>query len=278
MGVSPSVFSLEYLIKSVGTAGFPTVIDVRRPDVFEKAKDIIPTAIWRDHRKAASWGAEFADAPGPLVVYCAHGDQVSHSAVALLRADGIDARSLDGGIEAYQAAGGPLVRKSALPAGSGAAPTRWVTRERPKIDRIACPWLIRRFIDRDATFHFVPNDWVRQVGEEIGAIPFDIPDTPFSHVGELCSFDAFLAHFGLSDPALRRLADIVRGADTARLDLAPQAAGLLAMSLGLAALNDDDLAMLDQGMTLYDALYAWCRFAVAETHDWQPDRLAVRQS
>lgn len=270
MGVQMTNFSAENLIGSVGTAAFPTVIDVRRAEVFEKAQDIIPNAEWRDHRQAAAWGAEFAGVQGPVVVYCAHGHQVSLSAVTLLRAAGIDARSLDGGIEAYRAAGGPLIRKSALPAGTA---SRWITRERPKIDRIACPWLIRRFIDRHATFHFVASDWVRQAGAEIGAIPFDIPETQFSHVGELCSFDAFLVHFGLSDPALQRLAGIVRGADTARLDLAPQAAGLLAMSLGLAALHDDDLAMLEQGMILYDALYAWCRHAAGETHDWQPGRM-----
>ena len=275
MGVTVATISPENLIESVGTAVFPTVIDVRRLEVFEKAQDIIPTAQWRDHRQAATWGAEFAGVQGPVIVYCVHGHQVSLSAVTLLRAAGIDARRLDGGIEAYRAAGGPLVHKSALSAGTA---SRWITRERPKIDRIACPWLIRRFIDRHATFHFVASDWVRQTGEEIGAIPFDIPDTQFSHVGELCSFDAFLANFGLSDPALLRLAGIVRGADTARLDLAPQAAGLLAMSLGLAALHDDDLAMLEQGMILYDALYAWCRHAAGESHDWQPDRMKPAQS
>jgi rhodanese-related sulfurtransferase len=282
MGVSKTTISPENLIESVGTAAFPTVIDVRRAEVFEKAADIIPTAQWRDHRQAAAWGTEIAGEPGgsqdPVIVYCVHGHQVSLSAVTLLRTDGIDARALEGGIEAYRAAGGPLIRKSALAASSGHGPSRWITRERPKIDRIACPWLIRRFIDRQATFHFVASDWVRQAGEEIGAIPFDIPDTEFSHVGELCSFDAFLTHFGLSDPALRHLAGIVRGADTARLDLAPQSAGLLAMSLGLAALHDDDLAMLEQGMIVYDALYAWCRYAAGETHDWQPDRMKAARS
>ena len=278
MGVSMIAISPKNLIESVGTASFPIVIDVRRAEVFEKAQDIIPTAQWRDHRQAADWGAELAGCPGPVIVYCVHGHQVSLSAVTLLRAAGIDARILDGGIETYRAAGGPLIHKSALVKKTSEGPSRWITRERPKIDRIACPWLIRRFIDRQATFHFVASDWVRQAGEEIGAIPFDIPETQFSHVGELCSFDAFLAHFGLSDPALQRLAGIVRGADTSRLDLAPQSAGLLAMSLGLSALHDDDLAMLEQGMILYDALYAWCRHAVGEGHDWQPDRMKPAKS
>jgi rhodanese-related sulfurtransferase len=266
MGDSTTVISPEKLIESVGTAAFPIVFDVRRQEVFADSDIIIPTARWRDHGEAAAWGAGLT-AAGPVVVYCVHGHQVSQSAMTVLRAAGIDARTLDGGIEAYRAAGGPLIRKAALPAGQ---PSRWVTRARPKIDRIACPWFVRRFVDRDATFHFVASDWVGPVAEEIGAIPFDIPETAFSHVGELCSFDAFLAHFGVVDPALARLATIVRGADTARLDLAPQAAGLLAMSLGLAALHKDDLTLLEHGMTLYDALYGWCRFAADETHDWRP--------
>ncbi|HEX9791012.1 MAG TPA: chromate resistance protein ChrB domain-containing protein, partial [Kiloniellales bacterium] len=179
MGVSMIAISPKNLIESVGTASFPIVIDVRRAEVFEKAQDIIPTAQWRDHRQAVDWGAELAGCPGPVIVYCVHGHQVSLSAVTLLRAAGIDARILDGGIETYRAAGGPLIHKSALVKKTSEGPSRWITRERPKIDRIACPWLIRRFIDRQATFHFVASDWVRQAGEEIGAIPFDIPETQF---------------------------------------------------------------------------------------------------
>jgi len=136
---------------------------------------------------------------------------------------------------------------------------KWVTRERPKIDRIACPWLIARFIDPDAELIYVPADRVLDVAQETGALPYDVPGVELSHVGELCSFDAFLTQYGLSDPALQRLAVIVRAADTARLDLAPQAAGLLAVSLGLARLYRDDHDMLAQGMRIYDALYAWCQ-------------------
>jgi hypothetical protein len=136
---------------------------------------------------------------------------------------------------------------------------KWVTRERPKIDRIACPWLIARFIDAEAEFFYVPADRVLDVAQETGALPYDVPGVELSHIGELCSFDAFLTQYGLSDPALQRLAVIVRAADTARLDLAPQAAGLLAISLGLARLYRDDQTMLAQGMLIYDALYAWCQ-------------------
>lgn len=147
---------------------------------------------------------------------------------------------------------------------------KWVTRERPKIDRIACPWLVARFIDRDAEFLYVPAADVRAVAEKTGAIPYDIPGVEYGHVGELCSFDAFLRIHELSDPALHALAVIVRGADTARLDLAPQCAGLLAQSLGLSALYADDHVMLEHGMRMYDAYYAWLKQARDETHAWAP--------
>jgi len=148
---------------------------------------------------------------------------------------------------------------------------KWVTRERPKIDRIACPWLIARFIDEQPEFLFVAGDQVLKVAEATGAIPFDVQGVELSHIGELCSFDAFLEKYDLSDPALHELAPIVRGADTGRLDLAPQAAGLLALSLGLAALFKDDREMLRHGMVMYDALYAWLTKARDETHGWPPE-------
>ncbi|MFM0005173.1 MULTISPECIES: chromate resistance protein ChrB domain-containing protein [Paraburkholderia] len=147
---------------------------------------------------------------------------------------------------------------------------KWITRERPKIDRIACPWLVQRFIDKSPEFLFVPADQVLAVAELEGAIPFDIPGVKLTHVGELCSFDTFLAEYQLSDPALAALAVIVRGADTARLDLAPQAAGLLALSLGLSRIFENDHEMLSHGMVMYDALYAWCRDFQSEKHDWPP--------
>ena len=152
---------------------------------------------------------------------------------------------------------------------------KWVTRERPKIDRIACPWLVARFIDRDPEFLFVPPGEVLAVARDGAAIPYDVPNVELSHVGELCSFDAFLSKYGLNDPALAELAVIVRGADTARPDLAPQAAGLLAVSLGLSHLYHDDYEMLKHGMVIYDALYAWCRHARGETHTWDPAALGA---
>ena len=147
---------------------------------------------------------------------------------------------------------------------------KWITRERPKIDRIACPWLIARFIDDTPEFLYVPATDVLTQATQTGAIPYDIPNVELSHVGELCSFDAFLKKYQLTDPALQQLAVIVRGADTAKLDLAPQAAGLLAISLGLSHQFQDDHEMLQQGMVMYDAMYQWCKACQQETHGWPP--------
>ena len=147
---------------------------------------------------------------------------------------------------------------------------KWVTRARPKIDRIACPWLIARFIDQEPEFLYVPAAQVLETAERTSAIPYDIPGVEMSHVGELCSFDAFLAKYKLDDPALQQLAVIVRGADTSRLDLSPQSAGLYALSLGLSQTFSDDHEMLQHGMVMYDALYAWCRNCKDEQHNWPP--------
>jgi hypothetical protein len=152
---------------------------------------------------------------------------------------------------------------------------KWITRERPKIDRVACPWLIARFIDSEPEFLFAPTSDVRRVAAETGATPYDVEGVELSHDGELCSFDAFLTKYSLSDKgALRDLAVIVRGADTARLQLAPQCAGLLAISLGLSRLFTDDQEQLRHGLVIYDALYAWLREAREETHTWNPQRAA----
>ena len=187
---------------------------------------------------------------------------------AWLRNQGISALTLDGGFEAWRSGGNLLTRAASIPSGDAGGWTIWVTRERPKIDRIACPWLIRRFVDPDAAFLFVEASQVASVAERFAATPFDIEGVFWSHRGETCTFDTMLTEFGLKSAALDRLADIVRGADTARLDLAPQASGFLATSLGLSQLFDDDLAQLEAGMTLYDAMYLWCRDASSETHNW----------
>lgn len=174
-------------------------------------------------------------------------------------------RVLEGGIdEGWKAGGGELAGKPRE------ASTRWVTRERPKIDRIACPWLISRFIDRDAEFLYVPATEVKTVAAARQAVPYDVPDVTYSHDGDLCSFDAFMQRHHLHDSALDRLALIVRGADTAKLDLAPQSPGLVALSLGLSRLFSDDHEMLRHGMVMYDALYLWCKQGQDELHTWNP--------
>src|SRR5688500_11859210 len=246
MSKSPNSISAEDLVELVGTAACPPLVDVRRDEVFRAADAMIPAAAWRDHRQAADWAGEFTGAEP--VVYCAHGHNVSELAAALLRQSGVHARILAGGFAAYVAAGGPTIRRTDWHDPTQARPSRWVTRARPKIDRIACPWLIRRFIDRDAEIHYVTAEWVRDVAAEMGAIPFDVPDVEFSHVGERCSFDTFLDRFGLDAPGLGDLAVIVRAADTDRHQLSPQAPGLLAVSLGLSIAYGDDHAQLEAGM------------------------------
>ena len=191
---------------------------------------------------------------------------MSQGAAQALNERGISAQFLEGGIAHWAEDGGAVTAK---PAG---AHSRWVTRERPKIDRIACPWLISRFIEREAEFLYVPTADVRRVAAERGATAYDVPDVQFTHDGDQCSFDAFVKTYRLgSDPALAQLATIVRGADTGNLALAPQASGLLAVSLGLSRLYADDLQMLQQGMIVYDALYLWCKEGQSETHTWNPD-------
>lgn len=147
-------------------------------------------------------------------------------------------------------------------------PSRWITREHPKIDRIACPWLVLRFIDANAEFFYVPTADVFDEARRLNAIAYDIPGAPISHEGELCSFDTLKTAFGLHDPGLATMARIVRGADTARLDLTPQSAGLLAFSLGLSRMHADDHGMLAAALPLYDALYAWCKWEQGESHNW----------
>lgn len=217
---------------------------------------------------------EFAAAAGPgqVIVYCVHGREVGEQAAAELRAAGWRARYLQGGIDGLVERGLPTLRKRPDLGVTGERPSRWVTRERPKIDRIACPWLVRRFIDPAAEFFYAPPARVFDEAKRLGAVAYDIPGGAITHEGELCSFDTLLAAFDLQEPALLALARIVRGADTDRLDLAPQSAGLKAFSLGLSRLHAaDDHAMLEAAMPLYDALYAWCRCAQGEPHSWNPD-------
>jgi rhodanese-related sulfurtransferase len=255
--------SVSQLRSEIAGRSPPIVIDVRRRPAFLGADRMISGALRREPDQVREWAKSLPKASA-VVVYCVHGHEVSQSAAAALSEAGIAARYLDGGLEGWKEAEGPLDAKPK----SGS--TRWVTRERPKIDRIACPWLIARFVDGSAEFHYVPPKEVLQAAKERDAVPYDIPDVPFSHEGELCSFDAFLKHYRLADPALQELAVIVRGADTARLELAPQAPGLAAISLGLSRNYGDDHEMLKHGMVMYDALYTWCKEGKEEVHTWNP--------
>lgn len=267
MGVSANTISPAELVSVIGTPRCPLIFDVRRAETFAACDRVIASARWRDHRAASAWRRSLP-AGAEVVVYCSQGHQVSRAAAALLGAEGARVRVLEGGLEGYVAAGGPTVRRLPGLDLAGDAPSRWVTRERPKIDRVACPWLLRRFVDRDARIFYVAAEWVKDTAIELDATPFDIEGVEYSHRGDMCSFDTMLDAFAIDHAPLRHLARIVRGADTARLDLEPQAAGLLAISLGLSAMHADDLDMLESALAVYDALYAWCRFAVAETHNW----------
>ena len=244
----------------------PLLIDVRRAAAYAESRAVLPGALRRDPERVHEWASGLPRA-AQLVVYCVHGHQVSQGVARALNASGRPARYLEGGIAHWAEEGRALQSKPAD------AATRWVTRERPKIDRIACPWLIRRFIDPDAEFLYVPQDQVGAAAAAREAIAYDVPDVAFTHQGERCSFDAFLRAYRLADPALEQLARIVRGADTGALHLAPQSAGLLAVSLGLSRLHADDQVMLEHGMTVYDALYAWCREGQGESHTWNPEAL-----
>ena len=261
--------SAKDLWNSIATRDAPQIVDVRRRDVFDQSVQLLPGAVWRDAGKTAQWAVEI-DHARPIVVACKAGHEMSQTAVAQLRAGGFDARVLEGGYQAWGDAKLPLVAKAELERFTLTRPSLWVTRRRPKIDRIACPWLIRRFLDGQARILFVDPNEVVNVARESGGVPFDIKDVELSHEGERCSFDTMLRLFGLeSEPSLARLALIVRGADTARPDIAAEAAGLHAISLGLSALaGDDDHGLLERGFMVYDALFAWLRFAADERHNW----------
>ncbi len=249
--------SSQQLYRHLGTASAPALVDVRRQDGFDKDDRLIIGALRRLPDELEHWRNDFS-ASRPIVVYCNHGREVSQGVAAALRGGGVDAVYLDGGIGGWKEMGLPTRRKR------DTSENKWVTREHPKIDRIACPWLISRFIKPDAEFIYVPPNDVADVAAKIGGTPYDIKNVQFGHVGERCSFDAILNFYDIHDPALDRLATIVRGADTSRPDLRPQCQGLLAISYGLSANFPNDHEMLKHGMVMYDALYTWCRQQVAK--------------
>jgi rhodanese-related sulfurtransferase len=267
---SINTISAEKLVRLVGTPKGPVLIDVRTDEDFGADPRLVPGSRRRPFAGAPDWARDFAGRSA--VVICQRGLKLSHGAAAWLRHEGVPADALDGGFEAWRDAKLPLVPDEKLPQRDASGRTVWVTRSRPKVDRIACPWLIRRFVDPGAVFLFVPPTEVEAVAARFAATPFDIENVFWSHRGDRCTFDVMVEELGLQSAPLLRLAAIVRGADTARLDLAPEAAGLLAASLGLSRMYADDIEQVEAGMLLYDAFYRWCRDATDETHNWPSKR------
>ncbi len=255
----PNMITPQNLMRQIGLPDGPIIVDVRIAEDIAPEDRAVPTTIFHD----------FYDFKGLLdrlsgrkaIIICHKGLKLSQGIAALIRAGGGTAEVLAGGFVGWNEAGLPT-----LPIELIAQSGRWVTRQKPKIDRIACPWLIKRFIDRDAEFMFVPRADVAAVADRFDAISFDTPDAPYGHNGENCSFDALLDAFGLRTEALNRMSDVIRAADTNNHNNDPQAAGLLAISVGLSKIHRDDNAMLDAGLTLYDALYRWARDGFTEGH------------
>ena len=268
---SPIQISVNQLSRLVGTHTAPVVLDVRTEEDFADDPRTLPAALHFPFPDVTSQVESVVQSIGSVraVVYCQRGLKISEGVAAALRASGCSAEVLESGHFGWRDAGLLLVNQSAIQNRNEVGQSVWVTRVRPKVDRIACAWLLRRFVDRNAQFLFVSGSQVRAVAEKFNATPFDVEDVFFSHRGEMCTFDTMLEEFGLQSEALQRLATVVRGADTDRLDLAPQCAGLMAASLGLSRMYDNDIKQLEAGMLIYDAMYRWARDAFDEKHEWQ---------
>jgi rhodanese-related sulfurtransferase len=267
---APNAITPDKLARLVASASAPRVVDLR-----DGPTETIPGSLFPAHPDPTRWGYA---AGSSAVLVDADGSGSAVAAAAILRSEGVAAEVLEGGFAAWAASELPTVSLAHLPPRHEDGRTWWVTRARPKVDRIACPWLIRRFVDPEARFLFVAPGEVLTVAAQQRAEPFDVADEGvfWSHRGERCTFDVMVEAFGLdAHEPLVRLAAIVRGADTDRLDLVPEAAGLLAISLGLSRIHSDDHTQLEAGMAVYDALYRWCRDAQGEKHNWsshQPAR------
>ncbi len=267
---APNEITVPQLLRLIGTPDCPAIVDISIDPDFEADPYLIPGSFRHPHTDIA--GLKVRLGGRSCVVTCQKGRKLSQGLVAWLRADGIEAEYLQGGMYGWRDANDTMrVPASALPEPVDGS-TLWVTRHRPKIDRIACPWLIRRFVDPHARFLFVSPAEVAGVAERYNATPFDVEGVFWSHRGPLCTFDTMLDEFTLRSEALDRLSRVVRGADTDTHDLAPQAAGLLAISVGLSRQYRDDIDQLDAGIVLYDALYRWARDGHDEGHDWPAGR------
>ena len=267
---SPIQISVNKLSRLVGTHSAPIVLDVRTEEDFADDPRILPAAIRFPFPDVLQKVESVVQLIGSAraVVYCQKGLKISEGVAAALRASGCHAEVVESGQFGWRDAGQLLVNHSAIQNRNEAGQSVWVTRVRPKVDRIACGWLIRRFVDPNAQFLFVTGSQVMNVAEKFNATPFDVEDVFFTHRGDECTFDTMLKEFGLQSEALDRLATVVRGADTDRLDLAPQCAGLMAVSLGLSRMYDNDIEQLEGGMLIYDAMYRWARDAYDEKHEW----------
>ena len=259
---APNTITPAQLARLIGTPDAPLIIDICIDEDFAEDPRLIPTSFRHPFKQIENLAPQLG--ARRTVIICHKGKKLSQGAAAVLRSHGVSAEVLEGGIVGWRAFGGALIPAQTLPQ-NGA---RWVTRHRPKIDRIACPWLIRRFIDPQARFMFVAPSEVMAVAEKFDAIPFDFDGAELSHGEGSCSFDAMLARFDLNLPSLAKMAEVIRAADGTPETSAPEAAGLLAISLGLSRMYRDDLAQLDAAMPIYDALYRWARDAQGETHEW----------
>lgn len=262
---APDAITPAQLLRRIGLPDAPAIVDICIDEDFALDPHLIPGAFRHSHKDPEGLIARLAGRGA--VIVCQKGRKLSQGLAALLRAQGHAAEYLEGGAVGWRAMpDAPAVPFASLPA-AGAAPSLWVTRHRPKIDRIACPWLIRRFVDTEARFLYVAPDEVAEVAARFEATPFDVTGVPLSHRGDLCTFDVMLDHFGLQSAPLQAMARVIRAADTGHPEAAPQAAGLLALSVGLSRQYRNDNAQLEAGLSFYDALYRWARDGQDETHD-----------
>lgn len=263
---APNEITPAQLLRLIGTANAPRLVDISIDEDFAEDPYLIPGSFRHSHREIDGLKARLAGQS--CVLICQRGIKLSQGLASWLRSDGIEAEYLKGGMYEWRATkDAPRIPFANLPLTTDGS-SLWVTRHRPKIDRIACPWLIRRFVDPHARFLFVSPSQVAGVADRYGATPFDVADCNWSHRGPLCTFDTMLDEFALRTPALDRLSTVVRAADTNRHDLSPEAAGLLAISVGLSRQFRDDHQQLEAGLGLYDALYRWARDGQGEAHDW----------
>ncbi len=273
---SPAEITVSQLARLIGTPNCPIIVDICIDEDFAADPQFIPTAFRYPFTDIESLVPRLKGQK--TVLTCQRGIKLSQGAAALLRSHGCDVEYLEGGNFGWRDARLPLVPASTVPVRREDGHTLWVTRHRPKIDRIACSWLIRRFIDPGARFLFVSPDWVGGVADRYGATPFDVEDVFWSHRGDNCTFDTMLDEFKLHSEALDRLALVIRGADTNRHELAPEAGGLLALSVGMSRLYKDELQQLEAGMAMYDAFYQWARDGFEEGHDWPHTRASAGKS